>query len=162
MDSTENEPIYFALPLGMSLEEYKAMSDIKSFQSAIDMSQHEFIDFDCAVIVSPAFEEVEALRTMLGSDDESIEINITHSKTISKRIELYGIKTIPTMERFIIFKGEKATWKLDMRRDSISAWKVILFNKAKEPIVLPNILVTKDDVEQYFETSSNASGITNA
>ena len=46
---------------------------------------------------------------------------------------------------------------LEIRRDSVPGWKVILFKVSKDPIVLPNVLVTTEEVETYFDVSENVS-----
>jgi hypothetical protein len=157
MDSLENESVYFALPLGMSIEQYKAMHNLERFLAEPDQTAADYIDFDGAVAISPTTDELEKLRTILSEDDETIEVNRKLSESAAEMIRAYGLKTISTTGPIISFKGVKGIHTLDMRRDSIPSWKFILFKTSKDPMLLPNVLVTRDEVEAYFELPKNAS-----
>jgi hypothetical protein len=157
MDSLENESVYFALPLGMSLDQFKAMHKVENYLAETDETTGEYIEFDCAVVVYPTSEEISKLRTILKTDDESIEVNRKLSESAASMIRSYGLKTVNTTGPYITFKGEKGVWTLDMRKDSLPSWKFILFKTSKDPTVLPNVLVTRDEVLTYFELSKNAS-----
>jgi hypothetical protein len=152
IDDLEHQAIYFALPLGMDLDQYKAMYNLKNYLSEIDSRRLEYIDFACVVIAYPSSEQIEKLSmTKLPVDHESIEVNRRHEQVLAKMIQSFGLRTEFTPEQFIYFKGDRGSWDLDVRKDKIPDWKFILFKKDKEPTLLPNVLVTREEVEHYFE-----------
>lgn len=65
-------------------------------------------------------------------------------------IESNGIRTLTPTGQFLRFIGKNRTWDLDIRKDTFPDWKFILFNKEKEPMVLPSTSVTVEEIEQYF------------
>ena len=154
VDDLEHKAIYFALPLGMDFDQYKAMYNVKNYLAEIYNRGSQYIDFDCVVIAYPTSEQAEKLTMMkLPVDHESIELNRRHAEAVAKMIQSYGLRTVFTTEQFIHLKGDRRAWDLDVRKDKIPDWKFIFFKKEKEPTMLPNVLVTREEVQHYFEIS---------
>jgi hypothetical protein len=131
--------------------QHKAIYRLENYITQIADSQAQTIDYNCAVGVNPTDEQFDMLQEILGQDfDENKNINIRHSEAVSCMIESYGIRTLTSTGQFLRFVGKNRTWDVDIRKDTFPDWKFILFNKKKEPVVLPSINVTVEEIEQYF------------
>jgi hypothetical protein len=147
--------IYFTLPLGMTLDQYRAMYKLENYRSEVNQDKIGYIEFDCAVISSPTPDEVGEM------DQESIDTTKKYLELVAEMIQSYGVQTISTTEQFVNLKGDQGVWELDLKKHSIPdlkkhsnpEWKIILFKITKEPIVLPDVLLTRGEVETYFEIS---------
>lgn len=145
----ESDSFYYALPLDEL--QYKAMYRTENYITQVIDSQVQNIDFDCAVVVNPSEEEISNLRKTMGQDfDESFRISTKHSEAIKCMIESKGIRTVVVTEQFIRFVTKSRTWDLDVQKDNIPDWKFILFKEGKDPMILPSLTLTVEDVEQYF------------
>jgi hypothetical protein len=155
----KDQGFYWTLPLGMTLDQYKAMYKLENYRSETAQDKIDYVEFDCAVISIPSSDEVDDM------DQESIAASTKHLEMIVRMIQSYGIRTLNTTEQYISLRGEMGVWELDLKKNSLPPWlkmlkmnsfpewKVILFKVKKEPIVLPDVLTTRDDVESYFEIS---------
>jgi|GEM_PF-5798567 len=150
----KNQGIYWALPLGTTLDEYKAMYKLENYRCETPQFGTDYVNFDCAVISSPDSDQLGDM------DPEIISAAKNNLEMVTRMIRSYGIRTINTTGQYINLKGDKGVWELDLKKNSLPRdlrmdlfpeWKVILFKVTKEPIVLRDVLITKHDVENYFE-----------
>lgn len=149
MDIIESDSFYFALP--MDERQYKAMYRLENYLSQANDPTVQTIDFDCAVVASPTNGQIDNLKEIVGQDfDENLKINTRHSEAVRCIIESYGIPTVEATGRFLRFIGKDRIWNLDIEKDNFPDWKFILFRKKNQPLILPSVTVTREEVEQYF------------
>ena len=145
----ESDTFYWTQPLNVPA--YKAMYRTENYLTEIDDSQALVIDFDCAIVVSPTDEQIAELKRTIGQgSDESVKISTRHCEAIRCMIESKGIRTFWPTRQFIRFETGTRTWGLDVRRDSFPDWKFILFKRGKDPVILPSLTLTIEDIDQYL------------
>lgn len=148
-DIIESDSFYFALPLND--RQYKEMYRLENYLTKVADSTVQTIDFDCAVIVTPTNERVNELKEMPDQDlEENVRINTRHRKAVSCMIESRGIRTLAATGKFIRFITKNQTWDLDVQKDTLPDWKLILFKEGNAPMILPSLTLTMEDVDQYF------------
>jgi|SRR5688572_24672117 len=130
----------------------KQCSDWKNYITKVIDSSVQTINFDCAVAVKPSNEQIDKFREGLAQDfGENLKINTRHFEAVSCLIESKGIPTVAASGQFLRFIGKEGTWDLDMGKDTFADWKVIPFKERKEPVILPSISLTIEEVNPYFE-----------
>jgi len=148
VDIIEADSFYFTLPLE---GQYKVMYQLENYITPGINVKVKTIDFNCAVVINPTYEQLDKLKEILGPDfNENLKINERHSDAVRCIIESKGIPIIVPTGQFVRFIGKNRTWDLDIRRDTFPDWKFILFNERMEPVVLPTVMVTMEEVEKYF------------
>ena len=150
IDIIESDSFYFALPLD---GQHKVMYRLEDYLTQVIDSRVQTFDFNCAVVVTPTNKQIDKLREILGQDfDDNLKINTRHSEAVSCMIESNGIPALAATGQFLRFMGKDRTWDLDIRKDTFPDWKFILFNERSEPLILPSLYMTIEEVEQYFES----------
>ncbi|MBT1701035.1 hypothetical protein KK083_29350 [Fulvivirgaceae bacterium PWU4] len=148
-DIIESDSFYYALPL--SVQQYKQMYRLENYLTA-GTDSVQTIDFDCAVIVNPTNEQVGELKKMQGQDfEENAKIDTRHREAARCMIESRGIQTLTATGQFIRFTSKNQTWHLDVQRDMLPDWKLILYKEGNAPLILPGLTLTMEDVDQYFK-----------
>lgn len=153
----ESDSFYYALPLPLDEFSYKSMYRTENYITERTDSKVQTIAFDCAVVVNPSEDQILNLKKAIGDDinirndiDKSTIISAKHSEAVRCMIESKGIRTLEATGQFISFVSEKRIWNLNVRKDSIPDWKYIFYKEGKEPLILPSLMLTVEDVEQYF------------
>jgi len=146
IDIIESDTFYFALPLD---GQHKVMYRLEDYLIQVIDSRIQTIDFNCAVVVTPTNKQIDKLRKDF---NENLEINTKHSEAVICMIESKGIPALAATGQFIRFIGKDRTWDLDIRKDTFPDWKFILFKETGEPVILPSLYMTIEEVEQYFES----------
>lgn len=149
-DIIESDSFYYVLPLND--RQYKEMYRLENYLTQVADSTIQTIDFDCAVVVNPTNERIDELKAMLGQDfEENIKINTRHCEAISCMIKSRGIQTLTATGKFIRFRTKNRAWDLDIQKDTLPDWKVILFKEEKAPVVLPSLGLTMEEVRSVFQ-----------
>ena len=152
----ESDSFYYAAPLPRMKEQFDAMWKLDNFLTTFNDSEIQTVDFDCVVTVNPTPKKLEELRkTEEGYFDEIERITTKHVEATRCVTESRGIKFVEANGQLIRFKAANQTWDLDMQKDKFSDWKFILFKKGKEPKIIPNVQMTFDEIDIYFETEAS-------
>jgi hypothetical protein len=118
-----------------------------------DTSKVHIINFDCAVVVYPTHEQIEEMKKTEGEDAfytiaDDANFYQTHALQV---LDSAGVKTVGTKKQFIKFVGGERQWTLDIRKQNLAAWNLILFNKSKTPRVTPPINLSYDMARTFFD-----------
>lgn len=130
-------------------DEYNAFYNSDSTVAAPDL----IIDFDCAVLIYPTAEDINEMKKEYGEEDFYIvadDNNWYQGKAIEK-LDSVGIKTTTIDGDSLRFKGIEKTWRFDLKRDSLSGWNIILFNRRKGPQVISTVDITIQEIRDYFD-----------
>ena len=149
----ESDSFYYTLPVAEIQGEFDNLFKLDNFVITTVDPDIQTIDFDCVVTVNPTSEKLEDLRRTLEENfDESVSIATRHTNAARCVTELKGIRFVEASGQLIRFKTTNQTWDLDMSKDKFSDWKFILFKKGKDPEIVPNVILTLDKIDEYFDT----------
>lgn len=148
-DSLANEKVYTAA----TLDEYKSMYAMESYQTQIDDSKAETIDFDCAILIYPIDVQIEEMKRTLGEEDFYVvaDDNNWYQGIAIEMIDSVGIDKITARGQYLKLQGENKIWTLDIRKDNMPSWNLIFFKRTKEPQIIPTVDLTVDQIRDYFE-----------
>jgi hypothetical protein len=148
-DSINSKPVYSALTLDEYKEFYSSDSTVANSDILVDLT----INFDCAVLIYPTEEEIEEMIKAYGEDDFYIiadDYNWYQGIAI-EMLDSVGIKKATVHGDSLRFEGEGKTWGFDLKRDSLSGWNVIFFNRKKGPRVISTVDLTTQEIRDYFD-----------
>jgi hypothetical protein len=148
-DSSSDEKVYTAL----SLDEYKEMYNVQNYVTTnADKLRTEIIDFDCAILIYPTDEQIEEMRREMSEDDFYIiaDDNNWYQGTAIGLIDSLNIRMITASERYVMLKGHRKSWTLDIRKENSPAWNLIFFKTTKAPEVVSTVGLTIEQLREYF------------
>jgi hypothetical protein len=137
-----------------TLDEYQAMYSVQSYiTTQEDESKTEMIDFDCAILIYPTDRQVEEMKKAMGEEDFYIvaDDNNCYQATVIDLIDSLNIMKVTANGTYLRLKGISESWTLDIRKDNLPTWNLILFKRSKEPEIAPTVGCTIEYVRDYFE-----------
>jgi hypothetical protein len=147
----ESDSFYYALPLLEGGVEYDPRLKLDIFLTTFNDHQIQTIDFDCVIAVDPTNEMLDDLQRGLEEDfDERVSIATKHMDAAKCITESKGIKFVKATGQLIRLKTARQTWDFDMAKYKFVAWKFILFKNGKDPVILPDVSLTIDEIDEYF------------
>jgi hypothetical protein len=120
---------------------------------AVDTTDLETIDYDCAVLIYPTEEQIETMKNEYGEDDfyTIADDSQYYQAAAIEKLDSAGIvQVVSNTKRFLTFNDMSRDWTLDVRRKGFPAWNIVFFKKTKAPKVVFAIDVTNDSIQAYF------------
>jgi hypothetical protein len=111
------------------------------------------IDSTCAILVNPTESQFLEMRESYGDELAVITDDNGYFQSNARGIlDSASVKMIEAEKRFIRLRGEnKKTWVLDIRKEGAPPWNLIIFNRRKEPEIIPAVDLTQNKTLQYFD-----------
>jgi hypothetical protein len=156
VDSTGNFYEY-----GFDANTFESFMRLENYLSSAKISENEMqvIDASSVILINPTEEQILEMKEAYGDDElASLTDDNTYFQSIARHIlDSLGVKTYEGEKRFIKLAGENnKTWLLDMRKPGAPAWNLVLFNKRKDPEIVPAIDLTTHKVVQYFDINQGS------
>src|SRR5687768_13593579 len=152
-DSSAVAKVYTAA----TLDEFKTMYSINTYITAqAEESKTETIDFDCAILIYPTDEQIEEMKKTMG-DQEFYAVTEESNWYQGRAFDLLDslhIKKVTANARYLRLKGLNGVWILDIRKQYLPSWNLILFKTVKEPKIVLTAGLTGEQAEEYFGSAN--------
>jgi len=140
-------------------DSYMQLKSYLVSEEGISPDQIQVVDSTCAIEIWPTEEQMKKLKDE-SEEDEFYTVTDDASFYASEarsRLDSFHIKVVDTEnKRYLKLKGAKASWLLDLGRDSSPLWGLVFFNVNKEPEIADEVSVATDPeaigkLRQYFD-----------
>ena len=120
--------------------------------SITDSVKSQKINFNCAVIVFPNKEQIEAMKNDNGDDFLTIAEDASYYQTTALQIlDSLKIKSLGSTKNYVTFSGDLGEWTLNVRKKGLPEWNLIFFNTKKEPQIISEVTLTAPEAAAYFD-----------
>ncbi|CAN5356160.1 hypothetical protein BH10BAC4_BH10BAC4_12010 [soil metagenome] len=117
-----------------------------------DTATFQVIDHTCAISVFPNNQQIEKMRQLYGEDNFSsiVDDAMWYTASTNEILDSMKIERDDITKQFVIFKDEKKTWTLNIRKKGMPEWNLFFFKKGKAPEVISTADLTPEKVKEYF------------
>ena len=98
------------------------------------------------------FNGLDHLKDVLKDDfHETVGGNAKYYEMVKRLVESNGGKVISMEIDYLKLIGQNKTWNLALRKDNLPPWNLIFFKADKEPMLVPDSVLSIDLVKEYFQ-----------